>query len=169
MLDVRRSRELQAALLSIKAAEREVRLNINKRARTELRPVWTEALLGHALTRLEVRAIVPGARIAVGARNIRAYAATSTRPLRGGLVPAINFAPIEWGAKERKRKLERTSRLGRRHTATITVGRQFRPRTREGYIASPAAASVIHRAIAGWVGVIVDEFSQFADVTPRGT
>lgn len=167
MLDVQRSRELQAALLSIKAAEREVRLNINKRARTELRPIWTEALLGHALTRLEVRGIVPGARIAVGARNIRAYAATSTRPLRGGLVPAVNFAPIEWGARERQKTIQRTSRLGKRHDATITIGRQFRPRSKTGYVAGPAAASVIHRAIAGWVGVIVDEFTQFADVTPR--
>jgi len=145
MLDAAQSPELQAALLSVRQAERDIRLDINATARKELKPIWQESLKGHAETRLELRALVPGARIAVGARNITAHAATSRRPLRGGLIPAVNYAPIEWGSN--------------RHN-------QFRSRTKNGRVVMPAAAMVITKAVAIWVVTIVDKFRSFAEVKP---
>lgn len=142
-LDVRRSRELQAAILATRQAERDIRLDINATARRELKPVWADALRGHVDTRLEARTLLPGARIAVGARNITVHAATSKKPLSGGLVPAVDYAPIEWGSAKH---------------------RQFRGRRRDGYVVGPAAAAVITRAIALWVALVVDKFRTYAEV-----
>lgn len=167
MLDVRRSPELQAALLGIKRAEREVRNNINADARKLIKPEWEQALNGFVETRLEQRVIVRGARIKVGVRNIRLEAATSKKALSGGLVPAFDYAPVAYGAARRKKTYAVTSRLGKRYTVTKTVGAQFRPRIKKGYVANPAASHVVTRIVGIWINTIVDNFRSFADVKGR--
>ena len=168
MLDVRKSPELQAAILSMRAAEREIRLDINKEARKRMKPIWAEALRGNVTTRLQTRVILPGARVAVGARNISVKAAMQTKPLRGGLVPSINWAPVEFGARERSRTFESTSSKGKKFKRTMIVGRQFAARTKVGQVAYNAASETGTALVGIWVRTIVDKFSgRYFDVTGR--
>lgn len=137
MLKVGQSRELQAALLSVRQADREIRSDINKDARRVLKPEWNDGLVKHSGSLLERSALVPGARLTFGRNNITAVAAASKRPLSGGLVPATDYPGIEWGS----------SKL-----------RQFKARTRKGYVVGPAAGDLITRAVSVWVHTIVDKF-----------
>ncbi|WP_146085614.1 hypothetical protein [Rathayibacter sp. AY1C9] len=158
---MRGSRPLQAVLLGMKQADKTVRNDINKDARKKAGPVWQEALRGHTTTRLEVRALLPGARVGIGVRSIKLTAATSRRPLRGGLVPSSDFAAIEYGARERKHQSPMTSPKGTRYTVNRITGRQFRPRSR-GYVVNPAAGTAGKRIVALWVKTVYDGFSAAA-------
>lgn len=167
MLDVTRSPELQAAILGMKRAERELRLDINKEARSELRPLWLEALRGHAETLTDFRIIIDGARVAAGTRQVSLKAATSNRPRSGGLVPSRDFAAQEFGMRNHLKTFTTTSPLGKRYQVTKVVGRQFPSRQRYGRVANAAASVVGRRLVAIWVRIIVDNFRAFSDVTAR--
>ena len=158
MLDVRKSRELQAAILSTRGAERDVRLNINKEARKRMNPIWQESLRSNVTTRLQARVMLPGARVAVGARNVSVKAAVKTKPLAGGLVPSTQWQAVEFGARERPRTFDATSRSGKKFKRTMIVGRQFAGRTKNGQVAFAAASETGTELVGIWVKSIVDVF-----------
>lgn len=167
MLDVQGSRELQAALLTVRTAERELRLDINKDARKEISGQWREAVLGFAESRTDVRILATGARAAVGVRQVSLKAATSNRPLRGGLVPSKDWAAQEFGMRNYKKTFTTTSRRGTRYQVTKTIGRQFPGRQRHGRVVFNAASLVGTRLVAIWVRTIVNKFASIAEITPR--
>jgi hypothetical protein len=164
VLDVRQSRELQAALLALKQAERSIRSNINKRTRAELAPLWQQTLTGKASTLVDRRALLPGARVTVSDRGIRAIAAGSRKPLSGGLIPSIDYGPLEWGSNVKPSKVQARSPRGKAYGYTRKTGRQFRPWTRQGHVVMHAAGDVIAKSVAIWVRTIVDEFRGEFDV-----
>ena len=166
MLDVRQSRELQAALLSLKQAERVVRNEINRNARAALAPLWVGELGSQATSLIDRRALLPGARVQVTDRSIRAIAAGSRRPLSGGLVPATDYGPLEWGANVKRRTVEARSPRGRGYRYARTQNRQFRPWTRQGHVVSRAAGDVVSRAVSIWVNTIVDAYRGVFEVKP---
>jgi hypothetical protein len=143
-LDVSRSAELQAALLALRAADRDIRSDINKDARNELNPEWQQQLQAKVSTKLERAALLPGARLSFGTRGGGALA--STRKLSGGLVPKRDYGPVEFGSSRSK---------------------QFRAFNRYGYVAHQAAPKVIRRAVAIWVTTIVQKFAQVATIKDR--
>ncbi|GAA4178944.1 hypothetical protein [Gryllotalpicola koreensis] len=158
MLSVRGSRELQAVLLALRGAQREVRNDINKTARQKARPMWTEALAAHIENVHDEPMIVRGASVAVGVRQVRLKAAQSRKPLRGGLDPATNWAADEFGTRNRQKTYTRTSTRGRRYEVTAWVGRSLPGRQKHGRVAM-AAASIVGTKIVGlWVRVVVDTF-----------
>ncbi len=167
MLDVQKSRELQAALLAMKSVDRSVRNDINKTARTRLKPIWTEALSFNARDRMSQAVIVKGSRVAVTARQVRLMAATSRRPLRGGLVPDQQWTNVEFGANDRKKTFKQRSRRGRTYERTATINRQFPQRSKNGRIAFDAASHTGTQLVALWVHSIVDELKKVpgAEVT----
>lgn len=167
-LDVRASPELAAAVAALADADRTLRTDINAVARRELTPVWTEALRGHVTTRLEARTILPGARVKVTARQVTLVAAASRKPLRGGLVPAVQWPSVELGARQRPRTFESTSPKGKRYKVKRMQGRQFRPRTGHGYVAFPAASLAGRRIVAGWVHVVIAGFEADWEVKHAG-
>lgn len=103
--------ELRAVALAVKAAPREVRSQINKATRLDGNVIWREEVARAAVTKLDRRVLVKGARIKAGNPPI-AYAATSRRPLSGGLIPEKDYAGIEFGS--------------RRRTATTTYQRKYK-------------------------------------------
>ena len=163
-LDVERSPQLQAAILSLKQADRELRKNINKDVRGQLKPVWAEALRGNVDNRLDVRVISQSNRIAVGTRQITAYAATSKKPLRGGLVPADDWAAEDLGMVRRPKRITATSNKGKTFSYTRMQGNQFPRRRNKGRVAFPAASAVIKKAIPIWLETIVSHYVGFANV-----
>lgn len=164
VLDVRQSPELQAAVLALRQADRHIKRSINRDARAQLTPVWQAGLSRKARGPLERRAILPGAKITAGDRRLTAAAATSRRKLSGGLIPALDYPALEWGAKPRKRNIHGRSRRGSPYQYSRTINTQFRPRTEHGHVAMAAAGDVIGEAVVLWLGVIVDHFRRNFDV-----
>ncbi|KZE91179.1 hypothetical protein [Microbacterium sp. TNHR37B] len=158
MLDVRQSRELQATVLALRQADRGIRLSINRSSRTRLRPIWQQELARRARTRMEQRVIAAGARATASDRGVSVMAATSRRPLAGGLVPADEWAGVEFGARTQVVRVRQRSRRGRTYTRPLTINRQFRSRRPHGMIAFDAASEVGTRIVALWVKGVVDEF-----------
>lgn len=164
MLDVRRSPELQAALLGVRQAERTIRTNINRVARTQMRPLWQAALAQRASSSLERRVLLPSARVAVGAKNVSAVAATSKRPLSGGLVPSVDWPAVEFGARSHQAEFQQRSRSGNTYTRKMWVSRAFKGRVKQGYVVFDASSELGTKLVGIWVNTIVDEFRRFADI-----
>ena len=86
-IDVYESRELQAAILGIRGANREVRKQIRRQTQSKLLPEWQKGLAERAETRLEHRVLVDTGRIKMSDQNVRMSSATVGRKLSGGLDP----------------------------------------------------------------------------------
>jgi hypothetical protein len=163
VLSVRGSRELKAVSLALKAARRDVRNDINKATRATLGPVWKEEVASRARSAQDRKVIVAGARILAGNPPVL-VAATSTRRLKGGLVPAVSWAGIEFGASgDDVTTYNRTSSKGGSHKVTRHTERQLPPRYRKGRVAFPAAAEIAARAAALWVQLVVRKFNEAAE------
>ncbi len=158
MLDVRDSRELQATVLALRQAQREIRVDINKSARGRIRPLWQSAVSGRAGTRLQQRVIAAGTRANASDRGVTLFAATRSRPLRGGLVPSYEWAGAEFGARSKRTKeFTQRSRGGRTYRRSMITGRQFKGRQAHGVVAFDAASEVGTKLVAMWVRTVVDE------------
>lgn len=159
MLDVTRSRELQATILALRQAQREVRLNINKTARQRIRPLWRSELSARARSRVEQRVIADGARATASDRGVKLVAATSRRPLSGGLVPADQWPGVEFGARTERIRVRQRSRTGRAYERPLTINRQFTPRQKDGRVAMDAASETGVQLVTAWVHTVVDELA----------
>lgn len=162
MFDVRRSPELQAAIFGYRRANAEVRKGINADVRREIGGRWKTALDRRASTDMERSIITKGARARAGADRFSLLAATSRKPLRGGLVPSYEWAGAEFGARSKQVTVQTRSRKGKAYTATKWVNRQFKGRVSEGRIAYDAASEIGTWAVAQWVRFIVDQYSKAA-------
>lgn len=168
MLDVRDSRELQATILALRGAQRQIRLGINKDARSRIRPLWQQALNARARDEMTRRIIVAGARATASDRNVTVHAATSRRPLSGGLVPAFEWAGAEFGAQSKRIQVTQRSRAGRTYRRPLTINRQFPGRQQHGMVAFDAASEVGTKLVALWVHTVVDALGKVpaAEVVP---
>ncbi|OJU42018.1 MAG: hypothetical protein BGN97_04490 [Microbacterium sp. 69-10] len=164
MLDVRNSRELQATILALRGAQRQIRTGINKEARSRIRPLWQQALNARARDEMTRRIIVAGARATASDRGVTVHAATRRRPLSGGLVPAFEWAGAEFGARTKRIEVTQRSRAGRSYKRPLTINRQFHGRQQDGMVAFDAASEVGTKIVALWVHTVVDELTQIPAV-----
>lgn len=155
---------MQAAVLGMRQAQREVKNNINREARKRMKPEWTAALNRNAASRKERAVLVRGGRVTSSDRGIRLIGATSTRPLRGGLVPASQWAGFEFGMTPKVRTFQQRSPRGLTYTRSMVVGRQFGRRLRNGRVVFESASQVGTKLAGIWVRTIVDGFNIFADI-----
>lgn len=164
MLDVRKSRELQATILALRQAERGIRLDINKEARQRIRPLWQQELSGRARDEMTRRIIVAGARATATDRGVTMHAATSRRPLSGGLIPSFEWAGAEFGARSRRVEVTQRSRAGRTYRRPLVINRQFIGRQQYGMVAFDAASDVGTKLVAMWVHTVVDKLNEIPAV-----
>lgn len=164
MLDVRESRELQATILALRAAQKQIRLGINKEARSRIRPLWQQALNARAHDEMTRRIIVAGARATATDRNVTVHAATSRKPLSGGLVPTWEWPGAEFGARTKRIEVTQRSRAGRTYRRPLIINRQFKGRQDDGMVAFDAASEVGTKLVALWVHTVVDELNQIPAV-----
>jgi hypothetical protein len=155
VIDVRRSPELQAAILACKRVDAPLRKAIYAASRESVNALWKPALERRARSNRAQRVIVKGARAAIRTDGFSLMAATSRKALSGGLVPADEWQGDEFGARTRKAEFTQRSRLGKTYRVSKTVNRQFPGRTREGRIAFDAASEVGTKTIAAWVTAVV--------------
>ncbi len=143
---------IQAAVLAVRAANKELQAEIRKYTKAEITPDWQEVMLGHAETRQEVVGLAETARVAVSNQNVRISTATVNASFAGGLDVKTSGTAIEFGAKQDKTStFTQRSRKGREYTRTSHTHRQFRPFNKTGYVFYPSIASVIPRYASLWV------------------
>jgi len=142
----------------MKAADRDLRLDIYAEARQQLGSAWTPELAKRSNTQLEQRTFVRGARVKVGTEGFSLLAATSTRPLSGGWVPAWNWHADEFGARNKRATIDTHSPKGTPYKVTKTINRQLPGRVSDGRIAFDAASVIGTRLVGVWVNVIVEKY-----------
>lgn len=155
-IDVRTSRELQAAILAIRAAPAEVRKRVRQVSKSRLEPDFqrrvTERASESNVPRLSSAVLARSARIQMSDQNVRMRAGTSTRALSGGLVPANYSKAIEFGSnRNTTTKYRRRSVKGKTHTVTRNTTNQMPRRRQRGWAFYPTANEMTPRYAALWV------------------
>lgn len=165
MLSVRDSRELQATVLAIKGADRELRREINRATVQTGNAIWKPLVEAHASRPMDARVLTAGARIK-GGNPPTAIAASSRRAIGKGrrLVPAEHWHAWEFGAnREDTTTYQRRSPRGTVHQVTRRTKRHLPPRTRGGRVVYPAFAEAAPRMVSLWVQLTVRLYRDAAE------
>lgn len=158
-IDIYESRELQAAVLGLRRASKDMQSQVRKQTREKLLPEWQKGLAERAETRLEHRVLVDTGRVKMSNQNVRLSSATVGRKLSGGLDIKTQYAAVAFGVDRAKTTTyEGRSRKGKTYRATRHTRAQLRPRRRNGYVAYPAAKALIPRFASLWVQTVVRSF-----------
>lgn len=155
VLSVRGDDRLKAAVLAMKAADRDLKRKINQATVSTIGPVWASEVASRALSAVDQRVLGRGARVKAG-NPPTALAASSTRALRGGLVPADSWAAYEFGqSRDRVTTYQRRSVKGQTHRVSRHTTRQLPARNRSGRVVYAAWQEVAPRTVSLWVQLIV--------------
>lgn len=163
-ISVRDADELQAAVLALKLADRDLRREINRATVAVGNRIWKPLVAAHATRAMDARVLVPGARVKAG-NPPTAVAAASRRPIgrTRRLVPADSWHAFEFGASDREVTYDRRSRKGTVHRVTRHTRRQLPPRIRAGRVVFPAFAETAPRIVSLWVQLIVKKYAEAAE------
>lgn len=165
MLSVKGDDRLKATVLLVKAADTVTRRAINQDTVRVIGPVWVQEVNLRAGARpLDQAVLAKGARVK-GGNPPTAVAATSTRKLTGGLIPASGYGPVEFGADDRDKFVtyRRTSTKGRSHQVRRRTRHQLPRRVPRGRVVYPAFAEVAPRVVSLWVQTVVRGYWQAFD------
>lgn len=167
MFSVHGSDELRAAVLALKAADRDLRRDIYARIRETMNPVWRGAVAENLTNHMQALTIAKGVRIAAG-NPPRLMAATSKRRLKGnggGLIPDQHWAGFEYGGNREAYSTYKRRNPGGTGTHTVTrrTQRHLPPRRRSGYVLGPAVAEVAPRLASLFVQSVVRTYMDILD------
>lgn len=168
MLDVGQApAAIRAAVLALKAADRDLRNQIARATREVMSPVWQRTIAEHSTWRMDDLVLGKGARIKAG-NPPAAIAATSRRKLSGGLQPSTQWQAIEFGLPaNHKRTYNRRSKNGGTHKVTRHTGRQLPTKTPKGRVVYPAVKAIAPRMASLWVQLIVRTYHEAAEEATR--
>lgn len=143
-------REAQAAVVALRSLDADTKKALNASVRSAVSPLWTGVVEANATSVMDSRVLAKGARVSVGLKP-QLVAATSTRAMRGGLIPADNWQRWEFGSHRIGRSTYRTtSRKGRSYQATRHTQHQMPDRAKGGRVLYPAIAEAAPRILALW-------------------
>lgn len=152
-IDVRSSRELQAIVLALKVADRDVQKQIRAQARRVIVPAWKQGLTERATTRMETRLAGTG-RARVSNQTVVLQAA-GVRGSKTADMRALGRA-VEFGADRQKfSSYTRKGRKGGSYPVRRRVQTGYRPPRRNGYVVFPTATALIPRLASLWVQTAV--------------
>ncbi|TDE91588.1 hypothetical protein EXU48_15695 [Occultella glacieicola] len=160
MLSVEDHRELQAAVLALKAAPRALRTAINKTTRETMNPEWKALVSANAsgLRNPGSRVLTSGAKIKAGNPPV-AQAAQSRRGIGEGkrLVPNEHYFLWEFGVgnPEKVSTYTRKSKNGGTHQVRRRTNRGKPRLVKAGRVFYPAFAELAPRMVSLWVQTIV--------------
>jgi hypothetical protein len=171
VLSIRQARPLQAVVLAMKLADRDLRKRINGATRDTLNPVWRRAVDERTRDRVDQRVFGTGTRIAAG-NPPSAVAGSSRRRLPGGLTPVESWRAWEFGAvggassfTEYPRAAYTRRQDGR--SVQVRAGRvrrrtlvQVPSRHPNGRVLYPAFAELAPRVAALWAQIVVQQYAQ---------
>lgn len=152
-VNVRDSRELQAAVLAIASVPKDVKAQIRKQTKAMAQPEWQAGLASRAKSKLDQKVLVKTARVQVRDTNV---------VLRSGATGSLKdlTRPVEFGSDRDQWHEYQSSRHGthfkvRRHTA-----RQMGWRRKEGRVVYPTANDLIPRFASLWVQTVIRTFHE---------
>lgn len=154
-------RQLQAAVLAFKAADRGLRRRINTSTRDVFNAPWHTGIAARSRTRLEQRVLVPGARVAAGNPPVF-IASSSRRRLPGGLIPDRDGAAVEWGAVDSTTTYQRRTPSGGSTSVIRHTRRQLPARRRAGPVMA-TLAELAPRAASLWTQLIIRTYYDAAE------
>lgn len=155
-IDANSSRELQAVIISMKNAEKEVQAQVRKATRGSILPEWQKGIRERSDTRMEHRTLADTARVTVSNQNVTLKAGGLSKRLSGGAKAVEIYAPVEFGTDRSHTTTYRaTSRRGRSYSVTRHTRRQFKPINGKGYAVYPTAKEMIPRFASLWVQTTV--------------
>ena len=158
-IDVFGSRELQAAILGLRRAEKDMQKQVRQHTREKLLPEWQKGLAERAETRLEHRVLVDTGRVKMSNQNVRLSSGTVGRKLSGGLSPKDGHGPVEFGAdRTTTTTYDARSRKGKSYRVTRHTRAQLRARRPNGYVVYPTATALLPRFASLWVQTAVRGF-----------
>jgi hypothetical protein len=148
---------LGAAILAVKEADRDLKREITRQTRTTLGPIWLSEMQRFATSRWERATYFQTPPRVTGVNPPTLVAAQSTRPTRGGFVPASDFWQVEFGGYRGKTAVtyKRRSRKGTVHKVTRDTDNQLPARRHEGRAAYPALNKTIPRLVSLWVATVI--------------
>lgn len=162
-------RELRAAVLAFKAADRGMRRTINQQTRDTMNPVWKSLVAGNTagLANPQGRLLNAGVRIAAG-NPPRAMAAQSTRAIGKSrrLKPAQHYYLAEFGVPNPdavSTYQRRNRRAGGTHTVRRRTMRAWPRAVRDGRAVYPAFAEIAPRVVSLWVQTVVRTYYEAAE------
>lgn len=166
-VSVKNNAELRGAVLALKAVDRDIRNAINRATRRELNPIWQDELAGKVagLPRVDQLVLGRGARVRAG-NPVTLRAASSTRPLSGGLVPNLKAKGFEFGTDNRDATstyTRRNRRNGGSHSVTRRTLRHLPARAKSGRAVWPAVSGTAPRLASLWVQIIVKTINDAAE------
>lgn len=158
-------RELRAAVLAMKRADKDVRDAISNDLRGVMGPAWA-SLLPQFATGLPIeKTLLVGVRIAAG-NPPQLIAANSRRKIGRGLIPTEHWPLAEYGTGQ-PQAFTTYDRKNRAAGGTHKVRRRTRtglPAYRKGgRVIGPAVARFLPRVCAFWVQSVVRAFMDAAD------
>lgn len=156
------NRQVAATIALLKVAPRRVRTYMTKAARLAINTLWRPAVDRYASTTMARKVIRTGARGVVQSDTFHLTAATSKRPLSGGLVPTDSWHGSEFGAVPQEVQVTRDG-----HTRTQVINRQFGPRVAKGRVAYRAARDVGPQVVAAWTSAVVAGAVQGTELETR--
>lgn len=158
-IDANSDRKIQALLLGIRQANREVQREIRQRTKPMLESEWRRTLAQEAMTRMEHRVLVETSRVQVSNQNVKLKSAGLKRRLRGGLVPVWHWRSVELGTDPDRTHTYQSRRGNTKFTVHDRhTTRQFSPRMKGGRVVYPSAAQIIPRLAALWTQTTVRTF-----------
>lgn len=157
-------RELRAAVLAMRRADKDVRTDISQRLRSVMSPEWA-TLLPQFLTGIpQERMLVTGARIAPG-NPPQIVAAGSTRKMGRALVPSSMWPMFEYGAGGHEpRTYDRRNLVAAgRHKVTRDTRAGLPAFRKMGRVIGPAVVRFLPRVCAFWVQSVIKAFMDAAE------
>lgn len=141
------SRDLQVIVTVARGLPAEVSKQLRAQTRRVVEPAFLEEMRSRGTTRIEQRALVGTARVAVRDDNVILKSAQVGKIGRAGVPAAVIAGAAEFGGNP-NRKVEQRSRGGKRYTRRM--GPVFRAPRRKGYVFFPSVQAFIPRAGALW-------------------
>lgn len=144
-------RALRAAVLAMKAADKDLRRTINNDMRTTFNPIWQKEIAQSQGGFSPADSMVlKGARIAAGNPPIL-IAANSKRTWGRALIPTRHWHLVEYGMRPKPVEYKRRSKNGGTHTVTRKIGTGWPERTKAGRILGPATRTILPRITSYWI------------------
>ena len=168
-INVRSSQELQATILSIRSAPKNIQQNIKQYAKADIVPAWQQELADQEHDNLQARLLIGTGRATVTNTTVNLRSGGVNAAVSGGLsTDSLNplgrggdqhsYKAAEFGANRYLTNKAYTSHSKKGKAYTVHnrhTQRQFLPANKNGYVVYPAARKVIPRVAALWVSTVI--------------
>lgn len=151
-INVRDSRELQAVILAIAGAGREIRAQLRTHTKRVIEPEWRKGLEKRASSNLDRKVLVKTSRVVVRDTNV---------VLRSGAVGKLKdiTRAVEFGAdREKVESYRGRSPKGKSYHVNRRTQRMLGWHRKDGRVVYPTASDLIPRLASLWVQTTVRTF-----------